>query len=62
MIRRLCREHGMITPFVDYDEPRPPRAISYGLTTAGYDMRVGNTFYVFKNTAAGSVIDSIRLA
>src|SRR5690606_5602947 len=44
-IRRMATEHGMIEPFVD----RQVRdgAISYGLSSFGYDIRVGDEYKVF---------------
>jgi dCTP deaminase len=44
-IRRMSEEHGMIEPF----EPKQVRAgtISYGLSSFGYDIRVGDEYKVF---------------
>ena len=44
-IRRMAEEHGMIEPF----ESRQVRdgAISYGLSSFGYDIRVGDEYKVF---------------
>jgi dCTP deaminase len=44
-IRRMSEEHGMIEPF----ETRQVRdgAISYGLSSFGYDIRVGDEYKVF---------------
>lgn len=44
-IRRMAEEHGMIEPF----EARQIRdgAISYGLSSFGYDIRVGDEYKVF---------------
>jgi dCTP deaminase len=46
-IRRMAREHQMIDPFVD-DQVRDG-VISYGVSSYGYDVRVGNEFKVFTN-------------
>jgi dCTP deaminase len=47
-IRELSRKFNMIDPFV---EPISGEGrISYGLTSAGYDLRLGESMYVFKNT------------
>jgi dCTP deaminase len=46
-IKRMAREHGMIEPFVD-DQVRQG-VISYGVSSYGYDVRVGNEFKVFTN-------------
>lgn len=57
-IRDLALNQGMITPFVDSQVTKAEKslAISYGLSSCGYDVRVGNTFRVFTNTY-GAVID-----
>ena len=46
-IKRMAREHQMIVPFED----RQGRGgvISYGLSSYGYDIRVGNEFKIFTN-------------
>lgn len=49
------REFITISNFVDYDEC-PPGVVSYGLTSAGYDLRVGYKFKVFTN-ARCAVVD-----
>jgi dCTP deaminase len=46
-IRRMAREHGMIDPFVDGQVREG--AISYGLSSYGYDMRVAPEFRIFTN-------------
>ena len=46
-ITRMAREHKMIDPFVD-DQVRAG-VISYGVSSYGYDVRVGNEFKVFTN-------------
>ncbi|MBA3760653.1 MAG: dCTP deaminase [Gemmatimonadales bacterium] len=46
-IRRMAREHGMIEPFVD--EQVREGAISYGVSSYGYDMRVAPEFRIFTN-------------
>lgn len=40
----------VIRPFVDYGEC-PEGAISYGVTSAGYDLRVGYKFMIFRGRA-----------
>ena len=64
-IRRMARENGMIEPFVDAQKREG--VISYGLSSYGYDARVGNEFKIFtnvdsavvdpKNFAANSFVD-----
>jgi len=46
-IRRMALEHGMIEPFVD--EQVRAGVISYGVSSYGYDVRVGDEFKVFSN-------------
>ena len=46
-IRRMALEHRMIEPFVD-DQVRSG-VISYGVSSYGYDVRVGDDFKVFTN-------------
>jgi dCTP deaminase len=46
-IARMAREHDMIDPFVD-DQVRQG-VISYGVSSYGYDVRVGDEFKVFTN-------------
>ena len=58
-IRRMAKEKGMIDPFVDGQIKTTDdggRAISYGLSSYGYDLRVSNEFKVFTNVF-GSVVD-----
>jgi dCTP deaminase len=43
----MAREHNMIEPFVD-DQVRQG-VISYGVSSYGYDVRVGDDFKVFTN-------------
>lgn len=50
-IRKMAQEKGMIDPFVD-EQVRyrdGERVISYGLSSYGYDLRVGTEFKVFTN-------------
>jgi dCTP deaminase len=46
----------MIIPFV---EQYPHGCLSYGLTSAGYDLRLDNSIWVFKNTYA-EIVDPKR--
>jgi len=46
-IKRMAREHSMIEPFVD-DQVRQG-VVSYGVSSYGYDVRVGREFKVFTN-------------
>jgi dCTP deaminase len=46
-IKRMAVEHQMIEPFVD-DQVRSG-VISYGVSSYGYDVRVGDEFKVFTN-------------
>ncbi len=53
-ISRMAREHGMIEPFVDGQVREG--AISYGVSSYGYDMRVADEFRIFTN-ALSAVVD-----
>ena len=53
-IRRMAQEKGMIEPFVDAQKREG--VISYGLSSYGYDARVGNDFKIFTNVTS-SVVD-----
>ena len=53
-IRRMSLEHGMIEPFCERSDGG--FVISYGLSSYGYDVRVGRHFKVFTNVY-GSVVD-----
>ena len=52
-IRKMALEHGMIEPF----EERQVRegAVSYGLSSYGYDMRVARSFRIFTNVNSAVV-------
>ena len=58
-IRRMAREHRMIEPFVDspvrVPEGQARKAISYGLSSYGYDMRVAPEFKIFTNVLSAVV-------
>ncbi len=53
-IRQMATEHGMIEPFVDGQVREG--AISYGVSSYGYDMRVANEFKIFTN-ALSAIVD-----
>jgi dCTP deaminase len=57
-IRKMAQDHGMIEPFengqVKLDGER--RLVSYGLSSYGYDLRVGRKFKVFTNLYS-SIVD-----
>ncbi len=52
-IRRMATEHAMIEPFVD-GQVRDG-AISYGVSSYGYDMRVADEFQIFTNVLSAVV-------
>ena len=52
-IRRMARETGMIEPFTD-GQVRAG-AISYGVSSYGYDMRVAPEFKIFTNVLSAIV-------
>ncbi len=47
-IRRMAREQGMIEPFVDGQirEAEGRRVVSYGVSSAGYDIRLARKFKI----------------
>jgi dCTP deaminase len=53
-IRRMATDKGMIEPFVDAQ--KRDGVISYGLSSYGYDARVGPDFKIFTNVNS-SVVD-----
>jgi len=53
-IRRMAHDTGMIEPFVDAQ--KRDGVISYGLSSYGYDARVGTDFKIFTNVNS-SVVD-----
>lgn len=52
-IREMAGEYGIIDPFVDHqvreDRETLQPVISYGLSSYGYDFRVGDEFRIFTN-------------
>ncbi len=48
------REYVTIEGFVDYDDC-PPDVVSYGITSSGYDLRVGGIFKVFTNARCETI-------
>jgi dCTP deaminase len=52
-IRQMAREHRMIEPFVDGQVREG--AISYGVSSYGYDMRVAPEFRIFTNVLSAIV-------
>ncbi len=52
-IRRMATEHGMIEPFVEHQVRAG--AISYGLSSYGYDLRVANEYKIFTNVYSAIV-------
>jgi dCTP deaminase len=46
-IRRMCREHRMIEPFADKQVREG--AISFGVSSYGYDLRIADEFKIFTN-------------
>ena len=57
-IRKMSLENGMIEPFVNTQvrEVENKKIVSYGLSSYGYDLRVGPKFKVFTNVH-NSVVD-----
>lgn len=53
-IKKMSLEHDMINPFVESQVSNG--AISYGLSSYGYDMRISSEFMIFNN-AESSILD-----
>lgn len=52
-IKKMADEHGMIDPFVDAQVR--DGAISYGVSSYGYDLRVADDFKIFTNVHSAIV-------
>jgi len=52
-IRKMALEHGMIEPYVDAQKSEG--VISYGVSSYGYDARVGSQFKIFTNVNSAVV-------
>ena len=52
-IRKMAKEHGMISPFEERQVREIPsggqKVISYGVSSYGYDIRIANEFKIFTN-------------
>lgn len=62
-IENLVKENGMIEPFVNEQvaaDENGRKIISYGLSSYGYDIRLGNKFKVF-NPRRGGLADPLAL-
>ena len=53
-IRRMCKEHGMIDPYVE--KQIREGVVSYGVSSYGYDIRVADEFKIFTNVMT-TVVD-----
>jgi dCTP deaminase len=58
-IRTMALEHRMIEPFVEKQVRNG--VISYGLSSYGYDIRVGNEFKIFTPNPYNTVVDPKNL-
>lgn len=52
-IRKMAQEHRMIEPFADKQVRNG--VISYGVSSYGYDIRIGDTFKIFTNVFSAVV-------
>ena len=54
----MAKTHKMIEPFeenqVRFSGDGPQKVVSYGLSSYGYDLRVGSEFKIFTNVLACS--------
>ena len=59
-ISYMAKKHNMIEPFIEkqvrYDQDDKRKVISYGLSSYGYDLRVGDEFKIFTNVL-NSIVD-----
>ena len=46
-IKKMCKEHNMIEPFLDHQVAEGK--ISYGLSSMGYDVRISDEYRIFTN-------------
>ena len=46
-IKKMCKEHKMIEPFLDHQVSEGK--ISYGLSSMGYDVRISDEYRIFTN-------------
>jgi dCTP deaminase len=58
-IRKMALEHGMIDPFVERQVREG--VISYGVSSYGYDIRVGDDFRIFTPNPYNTVVDPKHL-
>ncbi len=56
-IRRMCRDHAMIEPFAE--KQVRDGAISFGVSSYGYDLRIADEFKIFTNINH-SIVDPKR--
>ena len=59
-IRKMALEHGMIEPFAEGSQGAG--IISYGLSSYGYDVRVGTEFKVYAAAPTGVSTGAVRTA
>jgi dCTP deaminase len=58
-IRRMVLQHNMIAPFIDHHAGKG-EAVSFGLSSYGYDLRVADEYKIFHN-ALNPIIDPKRM-
>ena len=52
-IKKMCRDHNMIEPFLDHQVSEGK--ISYGLSSMGYDVRISDEYRIFTNVNSSLV-------
>jgi deoxycytidine triphosphate deaminase len=57
-IRKMSLEHDMISPFCEENIGRG--VVSYGLSSYGYDIRVGNEFKIFTNVGGTNIMPNTK--
>lgn len=58
-IREMCESHNMIEPFVDGQVSQG--VISYGLSSYGYDMRIGDEFKIFNSVNTSLIAEGRQI-
>jgi dCTP deaminase len=58
-IRKMCLEHQMLDPFIDHQvrEVDGQKVVSYGLSSAGYDIRLSRRFKVCDQNRSLAALD-----
>ena len=58
-IKKMCKEHKMIEPFLDHQISEGK--ISYGLSSMGYDVRISDEYRIFTNVNSSLAVSYTHL-